>query len=151
MSNLRADLEAMTRPVVEGLGYELWGIEFRAHGQSALLRVYIDSSEGITLDDCQVVSEQLSAVLDVEDPIRVPYTLEVSSPGLDRLLFGAEHLARYTGHRAKLRLRYPVQGRRNFVGRLAGVQGDEVVIEVDAQTVRLPIESIDQARLVPEV
>lgn len=151
MSEVRAQLEAMTRPVVEGLGYELWGIEFRAHGQSALLRVYIDSGEGITLDDCQAVSEQLSAVLDVEDPIRVPYTLEVSSPGLDRLLFGAEHLARYAGHRAKIRLRFPVQGRRNFVGRLAGVQGDEVVIEVDAQTVRLPIESIDQARLVPEV
>lgn len=149
--DVHSELEQLLRPVIESLGYELWGIEFRAHQRNALLRVYIDSPEGITLDDCQAVSEQVSAVLDVEDPIRTPYTLEVSSPGLDRLLFGAEHLARYAGHQVKIKLRFPVEGRRNFAGRLAGVQGDQVVLEVDSNEFRLPIEAIDQARLVPEV
>ena len=114
------------------------------------MRVYIDSEHGISADDCQKVSYQVSGVLDVEDPIPGHYTLDVSSPGLDRLLFKAEDFDRFAGQRVKVRMAYPVDGQRRFSGRLAGMRDGNVEIEQDGETISLPYEQIEQARLVPE-
>jgi ribosome maturation factor RimP len=140
----------MVEPLVEALGYELVGIEYRSGARHGLLRVYIDQEQGIALDDCERVSHQLSALLDVEDPIDVPYDLEVSSPGLDRPLFRTRDFERFQGRRARIRMRVPQDGRRNFTGVLRGVEGEQVVLEVDDEIVRLAFGEIDQARLVPD-
>jgi ribosome maturation factor RimP len=138
-------------PGIRALGYELVGVEFQTGGKSGgLLRVYIDSENGISADDCQKVSYQVSGVLDVEDPIPGHYTLEISSPGLDRLLFRPEDFDRYAGQLVKLRLTYPVEGQRKFKGRLAGMRGENVVITEDDLEISLPFDQIEQARLVPE-
>lgn len=142
-------LKEILAPVVTTMGYEFWGLEFFTHARQTLLRVFIDSPNGINVDDCALVSRQLSAVLDVEDPIAVEYTLEVSSPGMDRPLFTLEHFARYVGEQVKVRLRTPFEGRRNFAGRLHGVEGDEVVVADGEHEFLLPIEMIDKAHIVP--
>lgn len=140
----------MVEPAVEALGYELVGIEYRSSARHGLLRVYIDQAQGIGLDDCERVSHQLSALLDVEDPIDVPYDLEVSSPGLDRPLFRARDFERFQGQRARVRMRVPQAGRRNFTGVLRGVEGEQLLLEIDDEIVRLPFGQIDLARLVPD-
>ncbi|MDA1107374.1 MAG: ribosome maturation factor RimP [Proteobacteria bacterium] len=154
MSKNAARLQDLIEPVVTALGYELVGVVHVPQGRHSLLRVYIDSAgdsaTGITLDDCERVSHQVSGVLDVEDPLTGQYQLEVSSPGLDRPLFSVEHFVRFTGRRAKLRLHTPLHGRRNFTGVLAGVRDGQVVIVEDGAEFALPFESIDKAQLVPE-
>jgi len=141
----------MLEPGVRSLGYELVGVEFQTGGKSGgLLRVYIDSEAGISAEDCRKVSYQVSGVLDVEDPIPGHYTLEVSSPGLDRLLFRLADFEKYTGHLVKVKLSYPLEGQRKFKGRLAGLHGEHVVIEEDDVEISLPFDQIEQARLVPE-
>lgn len=141
----------MLEPGISSMGYELVGVEFQTGGKGGgLLRIYIDSEQGISADDCQKVSYQVSGVLDVEDPIPGHYTLEVSSPGLDRLLFRAEDFDRFAGQLVKLRLTYPVEGQRKFKGRLVGMRGENVVIEGDEMEISLPFDQIEQARLVPE-
>jgi ribosome maturation factor RimP len=141
----------MLEPGIRSLGYELVGVEYQSGGKGGgLLRVYIDSEDGISADDCQKVSYQVSGVLDVEDPIPGHYTLEVSSPGLDRLLFRPEDFERFAGQQVKLRTASPVDGRRNFKGRLVGMRDGQVVIEQDDVEVSLAYEQVDQARLVPE-
>jgi ribosome maturation factor RimP len=137
-------------PAITALGYEPWGIEFQTHGRQTTLRVFIDSPNGITVDDCAAVSRQVSALLDVEDPIPGEYILEVSSPGMDRPLFTLDQFSRYVGEQVKIRLRSPFEGRRNFKGRLHGVEGDEVVVAVDEHEYLLPIELIDKAQVVPQ-
>jgi ribosome maturation factor RimP len=114
-----------------------------------LLRVYIDSPDGISVEDCATVSRQISALLDVEDPISGEYLLEVSSPGMDRPLYTLDHFARFAGELIKLRLRAPVEGRRNFSGVLKGVEEDDVVVEVDAHEYLLPFDLIERANVVP--
>jgi ribosome maturation factor RimP len=144
-------LGEILEPAIQAMGYELVGIEYRSGRQgSGLLRVYIDSEQGITVDDCQAVSYQVSGVLDVEDPIPGHYTLEVSSPGLDRLLFKRDDFEQFAGSLVKLRLDYPLEGRRKYKGRLQGLEGSNVVIEQDGETISLPFDQIEQARLVPE-
>jgi ribosome maturation factor RimP len=141
----------MLEPGIRSLGYELVGVEFQTGGKGGgLLRVYIDSEAGISADDCQKVSYQISGVLDVEDPIPGHYTLEVSSPGLDRLLFRPEDFDRFAGQLVKLRLAYPLEGQRKFKGRLTGMRGENVVIKEDDMEISLPFDQIEQARLVPE-
>lgn len=141
----------LARGVVEPMGYELVGCEFLGGGKGdALLRVYIDQEDGIDLDDCTAVSRQLSAVLDVEDPVKEHYRLEISSPGLDRPLFTREHFERFAGCRARLKMVAKIEGRRNFEGILRGVQDMNVVLEVDGEQCLLPLSQIDTARLVPE-
>jgi ribosome maturation factor RimP len=135
-------------PIVAQLGYELVGIEF--DGRSRVLRVYIDRAEGIVVDDCSRVSYQLSGMLDVEDPIPGQYQLEVSSPGLDRPLFKLAHFERFIGSVATIRLRIPVDNRRRVKGRVVGVEGDDILVEEDSGTLRLPFGAIERARLVPE-
>jgi ribosome maturation factor RimP len=151
-----AGLTQLVEPVVEGMGFELWGCEYVPRRRQSLLRVYIDREEGVTLNDCGKVSHQLSGVLDVEDPIAAPYILEVSSPGLDRLLLKTPHFQRYAGKRVKIRLKWLIDGRRQFVARLLGVKDDQVLIDQDRtsdQRVRyaIPLAAIETARLVPEI
>jgi ribosome maturation factor RimP len=143
-------LQVILAPAVTALGYEFWGLEYLTHARQAVLRVFIDSPNGITVEDCAKVSRQLSAVLDVEDPISIEYALEVSSPGMDRPLFTLEQYQRYVGQHVKIRLRAPFEGRRNFSGRLVGVETEDVVVVVDDHEFLLPIEMIDKAELVPQ-
>ena len=140
----------MLQPVVEGLGYEFWGLEYRSQGRHAVLRIFIDDAEkGISVDDCEKVSRQVSGVLDVEDPIQVEYTLEVSSPGMDRPLFQLAQYEAFAGHRVEIRLRMPFEGRRKFQGLLKGIEDADVVVIVDDHEYLLPFDSIERAHIVP--
>jgi len=141
-------LVRLIEPVVVGLGYELVGVEFDANQR--VLRVYIDHEHGIVIDDCSKVSHQVSGVLDVEDPIPGKYQLEISSPGMDRPLFSLAHFQRFQGALARVRLLRPVEGRRQFKARLAGVKDGAVRLEEDGVIHEIPFDSIDKARLVPE-
>lgn len=149
MSSKLEQLQAMLAPVVESLGYECWGVEFISQGRHSLLRVYIDHANGILVDDCEAVSRQVSAVLDVEDPISSEYTLEVSSPGMDRPLFTLEQFVKHVGEQVKIKLRSPFEGRRNFQGLLRGVEDQDVVVLVDDHEFLLPIDLIDKANIIP--
>jgi len=151
MRHAPAHLQQLIQPAINALGYELLGIEYAPQGRGSLLRIYIDSPQGVGVDDCQRVSHQVSGVLDVEDPIQGRYTLEVSSPGLDRPLFSAQDFARFSGQSAKVRLTMPVNGQRNFTGVLQGVRDGQVLIEQDGVQVALPLNDIDKARLVPNI
>jgi ribosome maturation factor RimP len=115
------------------------------------VRVYIDSPTGITVEDCAVVSAQVSSILDVEDPITGEYTLEVSSPGMDRLLFNLEQYSGYVGEMVELRLRSAFEGRRKFKGTLKGIEGEDVVIQIDDHEFLLPYGAIEKARVQPRV
>jgi ribosome maturation factor RimP len=151
MSKAPQALWDLVRGVVEPLGYEFVGLEYLARPKAGhLLRVYIDTERGVLLDDCEAVSRQLSGVLDVEDPIPGEYALEVSSPGLDRPLFDPAQFARFVGHEVKLRLARPLDGRRNYRGVIAGVDGDVIHLSVDGEALAVPFREIDSARLVPE-
>lgn len=141
----------LVQPVVTAMGYTLWGIEHLKQGRHSLLRIYIDKADGITLSDCEQVSRQVTGILDVEDPIQGAYHLEVSSPGLDRLLFTLEQLAAYTGEMARLNLSTRLDGRRKLTGRLAGTDDRHVQIEVDGNRLTVPADLIEHARLVPEI
>ena len=143
---MRETLLKLLEPAIEALGYELVELEFPPH----LLRIYIDREGGVTVDDCEKVSRQVSAVLDVEDPIPGAYTLEVSSPGLDRPLRKPADFARFAGGRMKLELALPRDGRRRYTGVLKGCEAGEVLIEVDGVLHKLPLADIGKARLVPE-
>ena len=143
-------LQELVEPVVKGLGLELWGVEFTLAGKNSLLRIYIDGPEGVTVDDCARVSHQVSGLLDVEEPISEQYSLEVSSPGMDRPLYTLEQFKAYAGNTIQLRLRMPFDGRRKFKGILNGVEGDEVLLVVDNEEYLLPHELIERANVVPQ-
>ncbi|MGA4637459.1 ribosome maturation factor RimP [Pseudomonas solani] len=149
MSSKLEQLQALLAPVVEALGYQCWGVEFLSQGRHSLLRVYIDHENGIQVDDCEKVSRQVSGVLDVEDPITSEYTLEVSSPGMDRPLFTLEQFAAHAGELVKIKLRSPYDGRRNFQGLLRGVEEQDVVVLVEDHEYLLPIDLIDKANIIP--
>jgi ribosome maturation factor RimP len=142
-------LTQLARSVVEPMGYELLGVEYAGGQGGAVLRVYIDHEKGITLEDCTAVSHQLSGVLDVEDPIREHYALEVSSPGLDRPLFSAAHYERFLGQRVRLKLTEKLDGRRNFQGEISEVRDGEVLLVIDGEIRSFPLSMIESARLVP--
>tara|TARA_B100001989_G_scaffold227392_1_gene183534 strand:+ start:581 stop:985 length:405 start_codon:yes stop_codon:yes gene_type:complete len=133
---------------VEALGLQLWGIEHTSQGKYSVLRIYIERDIGVTIEDCEQVSRQVSAILDVEDPIAGEYTLEVSSPGTDRLLFTVEQFQHYCGEEVDIRLRSPVDGRRKFRGMLQGVVNRVVQIEVEGSFLELPYEEIEKANIV---
>ena len=149
MSSKLEQLQALLAPVIEALGYECWGLEFLSQGRHSLLRIYIDHANGILVEDCEKVSRQVSGVLDVEDPISNEYTLEVSSPGMDRPLFTLEQFAKHAGELVKIKLRSPYEGRRNFQGSLRGVEEQDVVVLVDDHEYLLPIDMIEKANIVP--
>ena len=143
-------MAATLEPTVTRLGYELVDVEVRLAGRDGLIRLYIDKTDGIGLDDCEKVSRAVSALLDVEDPVPGNYNLEVSSPGLDRKLTKIEHFQRFIGHLVKVKLRMPLEGRRRFRGELLSQDGENIVVEVDGQRHTLPLKLIDTARLVPD-
>lgn len=151
MSTRVEELRELLAPVVGALGFELWGVELNVHGRHSLLRIYIDSEAGITVDDCALVSHHASGALDVADPIASAYTLEVSSPGWDRPLFTADQYRAYVGERVKLKLTYPVQGQRNCTGTLLAVDADGVRIGIsDEVGLNVPFAAIKKAHLVIE-
>lgn len=149
MSTQVEELHELLAPVIEALGYELWGVELVARGRHSLLRIYIDSENGITVDDCALVSQHASGALDVADPIPGAYTLEVSSPGWDRPLFTPVQYRAYVGERVKLRLAHTVQGQRNCSGILLAADDEKVEVGV-SEEVRLmvPYAAIRKAHLV---
>ena len=133
---------------VEALGLQLWGIEHTSQGKYSVLRIFIEHDTGVTIEDCEQVSRQVSAILDVEDPIVGEYTLEVSSPGTDRLLFTVEQFQRYYGEEVDIRMRSAIYGRRKFKGILQEVVNGVVQIEVDGSSFELPHDEIEKANIV---
>ncbi|NHB89431.1 ribosome maturation factor RimP [Photorhabdus tasmaniensis] len=148
LSTLEQKLTAMISAPVEALGFELVGLEF-IRARVSTLRIYIDSENGITVDDCADVSHQVSAVLDVEDPISVLYNLEISSPGLERPLFNAEHYQRFIGEKISLVLRIAMQNRRKWLGMIKTVDGEMITVTVDGKDEVFALSNIQKANLVP--
>ncbi|MEN4903745.1 ribosome maturation factor RimP [Luteimonas sp. TWI1437] len=167
MADKATQLKTMLAATVESLGLELLGIEYLPAPGGALVRLYIDlpatdtdaaegdatdgeAGQGVTIEHCEAVSREVSAQLDVEDPISGNYTLEVSSPGVDRPLFEAAHFARFAGQTAKVGLKLPQDGRRRLTGRIDAVDGETITFDVDGTPLTVRIDNIDKARLVPD-
>ena len=151
MATKEQQLRDMLAPTIEALGFDLWGVEYLSQGRHSLVRIYIDAEQGITVENCAAVSSQVGSVFDVEDPITGEYTLEVSSPGMDRLLFKLEQYAGYVGELVELRLRSAFEGRRKFKGILKGIEGEDVVIHVDDHEYLSPYSAIEKARVQPRI
>ena len=141
-------IEQLIEAPIESLGYQLVGVEYIQGGQSPVLRIYIDAEQGIGIEDCERVSHQVSGVLDVEDPIKQAYMLEISSPGFDRPLFKPRDFERFVGSQAKISMKLPVNGRRNFSGELQGFDNGDILIEVDGEVYALPLAKLAKARLI---
>ena len=146
-ATLRERLIALIEPLTGRLGYELVDLEHSAGRGSAVVRLYIDRPQGVGIEDCERVSREVSALLDVEDPIPTAYTLEVSSPGFDRVLRTPEHFARFVGARVFPELRAPREGRRRYTGTLLRADPSGVELEVDGTRVAVPYEEMAKARL----
>ena len=140
----------LLEPIVEGLGYECVGIEYNPHPQHGLLRIYIDSEQGILLDDCTKVSHQISGVLDVEDPIPDNYQLEVSSPGEDRPFFKLSQFEKYVGSTIAVNLYSSIDKRKKITGQIHTVEESDVLIQEGEQIFKIPFQAISKARLVPD-
>ncbi len=166
MNRRERQIEELIEPTVVALGCRVWGINYLSQGKHSVLRVYIEkdlekesnacaveaapeTQAGISIDDCERVSRQVSELLDVEEAINGEYTLEVSSPGLDRQLFHPEQYTRMVGEMLDVRLSFPFDGRKKFVGQLVGVEDNEAVIQIDGEEFLLPIETIQKAQVVP--
>ena len=141
-------IAGLLEPTINALGLQLWGVEHNSQGRYSVLRVYIDSADGISIEDCEHVSRQVSAILDVEDPIAGEYTLEVSSPGADRRLFTLEQFTQFIGNEVDVRLKTPLEGRRKFKGQLTGVTGEKIPLQVDGTEYQCPFEAIEKANIV---
>lgn len=154
MTDKAQDIVALLAPTVGSLGLELLGAEYLPSPGGALLRLYIDVPEGeerlVGIEDCEAVSREVSAQLDVEDPISGHYTLEVSSPGVDRPLFTPAQFQRFAGEQAKVALKLPQDGRRRFQGRIVRADGDTIVLDVDGTEIPFAADNLDKARLVPD-
>ena len=150
---MREALMRLLEPPIEALDYELIDLEFAREGRGGVLRIYIDRKAGaadVTVDDCARVSHAVSQILETNDPIKGHYTLEVSSPGFDRILRTRAHFERFVGERVFAELKLPLDGRRRFVGALKAVSDDTIVVEVDGQAYSLPLDRIQKARLRPD-
>ncbi len=141
-------LVELLAPAIHAMGYEMLGIEHLPSGQGSLLRVYIDSETGISLDDCARVSEQVTGVLDVNDPIQGPYNLEVSSPGFDRPLFTLEQFQRFMGHQVCLHLREKIAGRRKISGEIKAVNNEGIEVSDAGVDYKIPETVIEKAKLI---
>ena len=128
----------------------IWGVELLSHGRHSKLRLFIDNPEGVSIDDCERVSRQVSDVLDVDDTFAQSYTLEVSSPGMDRILFNAAQFKANIGEMVDVRLNFPMEGRKRIEGLLSGVENDEAVVRVEDEEYLLPLENVQRARIVPQ-
>ncbi len=162
MADKATDIANLLSPTIESLGLELLGVEYLPSPGGALLRLYIDvaavdandpSAEPprmVGIEDCESVSREVSALLDVEDPISSHYTLEVSSPGVDRPLFAPAQFMRFVGEQAKVTLKLPQDGRRKLQGKIVAVEGDRIDFDVDGKAFPVVFENIEKARLVPD-
>jgi ribosome maturation factor RimP len=148
LATIEKKLEEILKSPVEALGHTLWGLEYIQAGKHSILRVYIDNEKGIFIEDCAEVSRQVSAVLDVEDPISTEYTLEVSSPGVDRPLFNAAQYTAYTGETVKVQLTMPVAGSRNLKGTVSGVEGQMLTLTVDGNELIIALDNIRKGNLI---
>jgi ribosome maturation factor RimP len=148
MAKRAEELRKLVEPVINALGCQLWGIEFLGQGRHTLLRIYLDKPGGVDIEDCAEASRQISGILDVEDPISSEYTLEVSSPGLDRILFTPDQFRGFTGSTVKIRLSENFEGRRNFQGRLDEVLEDEIAVVAGEDRFVFPLELIEKANVV---
>ena len=151
MATKDQQIAGMLETTIEAMGFELWGVEYLSQGRHSVVRVYIEAQNGITVDDCAAVSSQVGSLFDVEDPITGEYTLEVSSPGMDRLLFKLDQYPAYVGETVELRLRSAFEGRRKFKGILQGIEGEDVVVRVDDHEYLLPFSAIEKARIQPSI
>jgi ribosome maturation factor RimP len=152
---MRDALMRLLEPPIEALGFDVVDIEFAQAGRGGVLRIFIDrcakdSGLGITVEDCAAASRAVSEVLETQDPIKGHYTLEVSSPGLDRILRTRAHFERFVGARIFAELKLPIDGRRRYVGELKSIAGGTIVVEVDGKAHSLPLDRIQKARLRPE-
>ncbi|MGB1197467.1 MAG: ribosome maturation factor RimP [Thalassotalea sp.] len=150
MAKFEHKLTDMLRPAVEEVGKELLGIEYVSAGNNSILRIFIDHENGIDVDDCAEVSRQVGAILDVEDPISSEYSLEVSSPGLDRPLFDLPHFQEVIGETINVKISMPLNGRRKFKGTLVAIENDTLIVTVDGEDYELIFSNIDKANLVPK-
>lgn len=150
MAKFEHQLTDMLRPAVEETGKELLGLEFISAGNNSILRLFIDHEDGINVDDCAEVSRQVSAILDVEDPISSEYNLEVSSPGVDRPLFDLEHYQAVIGETIDVKLAMPLNGRRKFKGTLESIENDTLYVVVDGESYPLIFGNIDKGNLVAQ-
>ncbi len=151
MAATNQELWELLEPAVESAGFELSDLEFNPGRSRALLRLFIDSEQGVTVDDCERVSRQVSSVLDVADPVGGQYSLEVSSPGLDRRLVKPAHFDRFAGAEVQVRLRRLIDGRRRVQGSLVARHGDVIEVSSEGAIRRIAMTDIDTVRLVPDL
>jgi ribosome maturation factor RimP len=166
MSSVEEQVRAIADRVAKSLGLEIWDLEFRgAGGKARLLRIFIDGPEGVTLEHCENVSREVSTILDIEDPIKGAYTLEVSSPGLDRKLVKPADFSRFAGSRVKLMTRQPVDNNRHFEGRLEKFEDGRLTLDLSVashksrkkmgdqagQKIEIDFANVEKANLVPEI
>ncbi|MDA0994326.1 MAG: ribosome maturation factor RimP [Proteobacteria bacterium] len=145
----RDEIVKLLEPAIEHLGYELADLELKTGGRDGIIRLFIDKADGVGIEDCEIVSRHVSAILDVEDPVQSNYSLEVSSPGLDRTLTKPAHFKRFMGQDVRVKLRFPLSGRRNFRGALKSADDEKIEVEVDGELHSLSIATIESARLIP--
>lgn len=143
-------LAELIAPVVEAMECELWGIEYLSQGRHSMVRLYIEKPDGVGLEDCEKVSRQVSSLLDVEDPITGHYTLEVSSPGMDRPLYTLNHFERFAGSEVAIKLNRTFEQRKKFSGTLKGIENDDVILQMGDEEYLLPIDWIEKANIVPQ-
>lgn len=150
MADIVEQLRGLIDPILASRGLQLWDLEFRKEGPQRLLRLYIErEGTGATLDDCEAVSRDLAAVLDVEDIISQAYTLEVSSPGLDRSLTRPEHYRKCMGSQVRIKTYQAINGQKVHFGVLKGLEGDTVVLQQDAgPDIAIPLSNVAKANLV---
>jgi len=148
LAKFEQKLTDLLRPAVEETGKTLHGIEYISAGNNSVLRLFIDHENGINVDDCAEVSRQVGAILDVEDPISSEYSLEVSSPGVDRPLFELAHFQEVIGETINVKISMPLNGRRKFKGPLVAIENDTLIVEVDSIDYELAISNVDKANLV---
>ena len=143
-------IEKLLQPLLEDMGYELWGCEYLAQGKHSVLRVYIDKDDGIGIEDCQKVALEVSALLDVEDPITSQYSREVSSPGIPRPILHVWQYQRYIGQMAQIKLYQPLEGKRKYAGAIVSADDGELVLLVGDTTYNFSMTNIVKANLIVE-
>ena len=148
--SLHTRLLELIVPIASSLGLTLWGIEIPASFKGGVLRIYVDSEQGVTIDDCAELSRHVNVLLDVEDPVPGPYTLEVSSPGLERPFFSFDQLEPYVGRVILVKLTAPLQNSKKWKGRLLRLEDEELILQTDNQEVHIPWNQVHKARLVFE-
>lgn len=144
-------LTQLIEPIIQDLGFELWGVEYMPQKNNAILRVFIDHENGINVEDCAQCSREISGVLEVEDPITGAYVLEVSSPGMDRVLFNTAQFKQYLGEFVQVKLAQPVKGARNIKGIIDAVRDELIVVKNDVTEYGFEMSNVMKARLKPQV